>query len=293
MFSQVFDVEGGELKPKAGEPDIPFGHYSVVTELAILQPLNSNMRYIASSDKDEKIRISRWPHSYDIVCFCLGHTMYVTNVCLVQNAALGLDVLVSTGGDNQLFVWNYLTGKKLFQLDLSVHVTHTALSQALRKNYGATTLSSTSVVYDERHNRIFISFEFLDAILVFEPTMTAAGVSLTFLDQKPLSIVPLKLALNAAASQLFVSGVGSKNPIQALSISATGLNEDSAATSQLSELVNRHQLTLSKEETEITFQVQATEENLKKFQSSRGRPLAHAGTYHDDHEPTAKKQKKN
>ncbi|TGJ78155.1 hypothetical protein E0Z10_g10609 [Xylaria hypoxylon] len=76
--------------------------------------------YIVTADRDEHIRVSRGiPQSHIIETYCLGHTSFVTALC---NPRSRPDILISGGGDNELFVWDWLAGKLLGTVDLLVHV---------------------------------------------------------------------------------------------------------------------------------------------------------------------------
>ena len=52
------------------------GHCSLVTDM-ILSPDGA---YIATCDRDEKIRVSQFPKSYEIESFCMGHSQFVFHV---------------------------------------------------------------------------------------------------------------------------------------------------------------------------------------------------------------------
>ena len=75
-----------------GEEDdhLLLGHLSVLLDLR----LDRTGRYLVTCDRDEKIRVSRFPNSYNIHNYCLGHTEFVTAIDF-----LGEDRLVSGGGD--------------------------------------------------------------------------------------------------------------------------------------------------------------------------------------------------
>ena len=42
-------------------------------------------RYIITADRDEKIRVSKFPNSYNIKTFCLGHTEYVNDTSILNS----------------------------------------------------------------------------------------------------------------------------------------------------------------------------------------------------------------
>ena len=66
--------------------------------------------YIITSDRDEKIRVSHYPNAYNIHCYCLGHTDFVTNIQIVPEHN---DILVSASGDGTIRVWKYDEGKEV------------------------------------------------------------------------------------------------------------------------------------------------------------------------------------
>jgi tRNA (guanine-N(7)-)-methyltransferase subunit TRM82 len=83
----------------AFEHKLLLGHVSMLTDatFAVREVEGKSRGYIITTDRDEHIRISRAaPQSHIIEGFCLGHTEYVSKVCLVP----GTDFLVSGGGDD-------------------------------------------------------------------------------------------------------------------------------------------------------------------------------------------------
>lgn len=57
------DDEAKKLKPIVG-------HVSMVTDMV----LSADDKYVITADRDEHIRVSRFPNGYNIESFCLGHT---------------------------------------------------------------------------------------------------------------------------------------------------------------------------------------------------------------------------
>ncbi len=69
------------------------------------------LRYILTADRDEKIRVSRYPAAHDIHCYCLGHTEFVTGLAVLRRQEEGL--VLSSSGDGTVRCWNYETGDEL------------------------------------------------------------------------------------------------------------------------------------------------------------------------------------
>nr|XP_003703824.1 PREDICTED: tRNA (guanine-N(7)-)-methyltransferase non-catalytic subunit WDR4 [Megachile rotundata] len=88
------------------------GHLSMLLDVLITE----DERYIITTDRDEKIRVSMFPNSYNIVSYCLGHRKFVTNIAELPHDK---SVLVSCGGDGKLILWNYKIGKELLLIDFS------------------------------------------------------------------------------------------------------------------------------------------------------------------------------
>lgn len=85
------------------------GHVSMLTSLVLAE--SDGRRYIVTSDRDEHIRVSRYiPQAHVIECFCLGHKEFVSEVAIPASRG---DILISGGGDEELFVWDWKAGKLL------------------------------------------------------------------------------------------------------------------------------------------------------------------------------------
>lgn len=101
---------------KAEEPQTLLGHLSMLLDLA----MTSDRRYVITCDRDEKIRISHYPNSYNIESFCLGHREFVTQIELLPGEE---PLLLSCSGDGTIKLWNYLKGQCLSTADLHEHST--------------------------------------------------------------------------------------------------------------------------------------------------------------------------
>lgn len=104
-----FDVSEDSQNPGK----LVLGHLSIVYD--VLFPPGEN--HIITSDRDEKIRVTNYPNSYEIANYCLGHKEYVSSIKLLPGQE-DSNKLVSLSGDETLKVWNYLTGEQLGNLDL-------------------------------------------------------------------------------------------------------------------------------------------------------------------------------
>lgn len=77
------------------------GHLSMPLDILV----TPDREFVVTCDRDEKIRVSRYPNAYNIERFCLGHAAFVTKI-----AALKGGVLLSASGDGTLKFWRYARG---------------------------------------------------------------------------------------------------------------------------------------------------------------------------------------
>lgn len=96
------------------EHQVILGHVSTLTDLiSVALPGDSSSScprsYILTADRDEHIRVSRGvPQAHVIEQYCLGHTSFISKLCVPSWAPR---VLVSGGGDGCLLVWNWTQGQ--------------------------------------------------------------------------------------------------------------------------------------------------------------------------------------
>ncbi|KAI0395113.1 hypothetical protein F5Y17DRAFT_425283 [Xylariaceae sp. FL0594] len=120
--------------PKEGPAfahQVLLGHVSMLTSVLNARDNETGRPYIITADRDEHIRVSRGiPQTHVIETFCLGHASFVSALCVIPpltkdegNVAGNVkNILISGGGDDALYVWDWLAGKLLGTTDLLSHV---------------------------------------------------------------------------------------------------------------------------------------------------------------------------
>ncbi|KAF8551355.1 WD40 repeat-like protein [Imleria badia] len=96
------DALSSHENPSSGE--LILGHASLLTSCL----LTLDEKFIITADRDEHIRVSWYPEGYVIESYCLGHKKYVSaiHIPVVSPARL-----ISGGGDLELKVWDWMTGR--------------------------------------------------------------------------------------------------------------------------------------------------------------------------------------
>ncbi|KLJ13305.1 hypothetical protein EMPG_11733 [Blastomyces silverae] len=90
--------------------DAAYVDLGVDSESAVCRP------YIITADRDEHIRVSRGPpQSHIIQTYCLGHTAFVSRLCILPWSA---STLVSGGGDDYILAWRWAEGKLLQKIPI-------------------------------------------------------------------------------------------------------------------------------------------------------------------------------
>ncbi|KAF2751011.1 guanine-N(7)--methyltransferase subunit TRM82 [Sporormia fimetaria CBS 119925] len=115
LEAQLKQAKKGPKKPKEAptfKHDLLLGHVSMLTDIAYA--VVDKRSYIITADRDEHVRVSRGPPQAHIIeDFCHGHEAFISRLCVV-----GQDLLVSGGGDPDLFVWDWLHYKLLQKLPI-------------------------------------------------------------------------------------------------------------------------------------------------------------------------------
>ncbi|CUS14298.1 unnamed protein product [Tuber aestivum] len=105
--------------------DLPFAHKLLLGHVSMLTDLLSvttttregqKRKYIITADRDEHIRVSRYPQSWVIEGFCLGHTAFVSKVLVPGWAP---QEVISGGGDVWLGRWRWADGKCLQRIEVA------------------------------------------------------------------------------------------------------------------------------------------------------------------------------
>ncbi|EKD17319.1 WD repeat domain-containing protein [Drepanopeziza brunnea f. sp. 'multigermtubi' MB_m1] len=150
------------------EHKLLLGHVSMLTDVALVAV--EGRTYIVTADRDEHIRVSRGiPQAHIIECFCLGHTDFITRLCFLAGRS---DLLISGGGDDELYVWEWLSGRLLAKVDLKTHVDGVRSGLSM---FEGSEVPAKSVVSGISSVELTIGGEVKDAIVV-----TCEGVPALF-----------------------------------------------------------------------------------------------------------------
>ncbi|KAG6869202.1 hypothetical protein C0993_009065 [Termitomyces sp. T159_Od127] len=98
---QPKDALSSHENPSGGT--LVLGHTSLLTALL----LSRDEQHIITADRDEHVRVSRFPQGFVIEAYCLGHTKFVSGI---HTPAFAPAELVSGGGDAVLMVWDWMAG---------------------------------------------------------------------------------------------------------------------------------------------------------------------------------------
>lgn len=102
-----------------------------------------------TSDRDEKIRSSRFPNSYNIDAYLLGHKEFVIQIGLIDAS----DRLVSASGDSRIILWSLNKSAILQDLQLADLIDDPA---ELARRKQANLKGIDRFVYDAHSRRLLV-----------------------------------------------------------------------------------------------------------------------------------------
>lgn len=171
------------------------GHVSMLVDLVVAREGNS--QFIITADRDEHIRVSRYPQSYVIERWLFAHKEFVSKLCLIPCAPY---LLLSGGGDEFLCLWNWSTGELLEKISLTpmVHETPTPtpgpgdMSPKPTEGSDSVEIVLSNIIPVPGVNQILVFCEGTSRILHFakneEPSNLLAFLGCTILPHTALNI---------------------------------------------------------------------------------------------------------
>jgi tRNA (guanine-N(7)-)-methyltransferase subunit TRM82 len=151
------------------EHSLLLGHVSMLTDVILAYIPGTGRSCILTADRDEHIRVSRGiPQTHVIEGFCLGHTEFISRLCIPSTRP---ELLISGGGDEELFVWEWLSGQLISKCNISSRI-----NEIMNESEGSvkpaissihhTTLSSSGTEI------VVVASEGVPAIFIFTLAMT-------------------------------------------------------------------------------------------------------------------------
>lgn len=209
-----------EVKRKRTEisHDLPFtaqlllGHVSMLVDILVvtIPEEGKDRTYVLTADRDEHIRVSRYPQSFVIEGFCLGHEAFVSTLLA---PSWDKTQLISGGGDEFLLRWDWRSGKMLEKVAVAnlvkgivggkvgggKHDHGDAERGGGEKEFKITVVGMWEV---PELKTLVVAFESVPAIFVF-----ALGSSLVHTATLPLSGHPLDTAVDTINNTFCISVV--------------------------------------------------------------------------------------
>lgn len=81
--------------------------------------MSEDGKYVITCDRDEKIKVSNYPDTYNVRAFCLGHREFVTHVDLLPHDG---SLALSASGDGTVKIWNFVDGEELLSIDINCNL---------------------------------------------------------------------------------------------------------------------------------------------------------------------------
>ncbi|XP_057854632.2 uncharacterized protein LOC131064496 [Cryptomeria japonica] len=175
---------------------------SIITGLEI----SPNGRFIASADRDFKIRVSVLPKSplqgaHEIQSFCLGHTNFVSCISFLGIQADCEGLLISGGGDATVRLWHYMTGELLDTYEAEVAV---GLGKCSNGVDNPTSSAVTALSVSSDSSLIAVAIESLYGVLLLNCNLQSRKLALLKKVELPDSFIPTSLAFGNCSHNLWM-----------------------------------------------------------------------------------------
>ena len=126
---------------------------------------------ISSCDRDEKIRVTNYPNTYNILTYCLGHKEFISSIHLLDQ-----ETLISGSGDGKIIIWRFLNGEKLFSFDCDENKADNFLEMDKTENKSKFPIKSISIDNDVA-NAVAVSFYDQSFVYLFQLIRVSGKIS--------------------------------------------------------------------------------------------------------------------
>lgn len=162
------------------------GHVSMLTSVVLTPPVDGK-RLVVSADRDEHIRVSSFPDGYNIHCYCLGHTQFISTLLITEDGK----ALISAGGDDYLAFWDCQSGKLLKRCNMK-----DAVDMAEKENVGFAVLKLVQI---RETSLLVVLVESLQTMFVYDLNSDAEKALYT------IEILGPAMDISTIGSRLWVS----------------------------------------------------------------------------------------
>ncbi|KAJ6827099.1 putative tRNA (guanine-N(7)-)-methyltransferase non-catalytic subunit WDR4 [Iris pallida] len=195
--------EDGNKDAMADKKAVPLlGHYcSIITSLEI----SPDGRFIASADRDFKIRITMFPRkplklANEIQSFCLGHTDFVSCLSFVCPPDYSEGFLLSGSGDATVRLWDYKSGCLLDTCEIGEKAGFVDYKEVEKEASPAV----TNIHSFPDGSLVAVAIQSLNGVMLLKcesSTKTLSFLKTVYMEE---SFIPTSLSLSSSAKRLWV-----------------------------------------------------------------------------------------
>lgn len=157
-FGDVYKIPIDSQPPVSEKQLVPIlGHVSMLTQVLMI-PFEGK-QYILTADRDEHIKVSYYPQTFVVKHWLFGHEEFISSMVV---PGFDAKLLITAGGDNSIYLWNWLDNKLVSSFDFSelvqpfLNETHLPPERFITEDSGK---ESTVVKLVQYQRKVVILFE--------------------------------------------------------------------------------------------------------------------------------------